>query len=574
MTTMAVKAVREVSPWSIGSGVRLRELIRLPEWLVVTGTILSVVFSLLIWLVVHYVITGIAVMFGLGWYQFGVWWAGIPCALLVPAAYWSVRVAIAARAGEAVGLWDVLRGMKRAHTLKGMWPSVMRQLKLTSRNDTDGVPPLVHLLPTPSGVTGTVVAGSIAMDSNKLVKLETELASGLFCDRVIVRPQTPSIASIRFDWGQHLRHTYRLHQLPPGPAASAEKPARIRFGVNADGTATTLVSNLSTLIGGAAGGGKSSTVWSILAGYMEQVPIRVRVVDPSGIEFAELAKVKGNGLVHDYVSDPSLPGARQMDEFWGDLEAAFNRRMHAVIQSGQRWHQPTPAEPLDITIIDELIPIAPQLRKDSTEHIVGRIAYLGRKAGFVVIALTQASQVDVIGRIRDLFPQRVSHRTPNRYITEAVLGDGAESDGGRASQLDIVHDQGVGYIAAEGVRGYMGFRSAWVSNADTKTIASNQRPIPAADTAALRQKPTSVYAFHNQQGDLLYVGIAEAGRVDDRWSEHQRSKKWWGEVARREVVDTFPDRDSAETAEALMIRRKKPRYNVQHNSDRVHVSSR
>lgn len=568
---MAVKAVREVSPWSLGSGVQLRELIVLPEWLVVTGKILSVVFGFFVWAVVHYVVTLSAAMFALGWYQFGAWWAGIPTAVLVPGAYWSVRVAFLMKVGEAKTVFGVLQGLMRGRKMQKLWQPTLFQLKLVSRADAQAVAPLTSLVPTTSGVKGQVITGAIALDSNKLVKLETELASGLFCDRVIVRPETPSIASIRFDWGQHLRKTYRLHELPPVPSAAADSPARIRFGINADGTATTLISNLSTLIGGSSGGGKSSTVWSIIAGYQEQLPIRLRIVDPSGIEFSELAKVKGNGLVHDYVSDPKLPGARSLEDFWEDLEESFNRRMQSVNLSGQRWHHPTRSEPLDITIIDELIPIAPQLRKEATEHIVGRIAYLGRKAGFVVIALTQATQVDVIGRIRDLFPQRVSHRTPNRHVTEAVLGDGAEGDGARASQLDITHDRGVGYVAAEGVRGYMGFRSAWISDAETKTIAAGDRPLAPVAVGLLKAKPTSLYAFNDDQGALLYVGIAEAERVDTRWSEHARSKKWWGEVAQKRVVDTFPDRDMAETAEALMIRNKKPRYNIQHN-DRIRES--
>jgi len=566
---MAVKPVREVSPWTLGSGVRLRELIQLPESVIVTGKLLGACAHILLWAARHYICTATTLMLLLAWYQLGSLPLAAAVSLLVPAAYWAVRIALLLRAGECATIMQVFTGIRRARKLQKAWQPTMYQLKHNSRQDPEAVPPLVHLIPTPTGVKGQVITGSIALDANKLVKEEVALASGLFCDRVIVRAFTPSIADIRFDWGQHLRNIYRFHELPPVPARTKNEPAKIRFGINADGSPATLISNLSTLIGGNAGSGKSSTAWSIIAGYQEQLPVRLRVVDPSGIEFADLGKQVGNGLVHDYVSDPKLPGARKLEDFWEDAEEAFNRRMQAVTASGKRWHEPTEAEPLDILLIDELLPIAKQLKSESTEHIVGRIAYLGRKAGFVVIALTQASQVDVIGRIRDLFPQRISHRMPNRYMTDAVLGEGAESDGARASQLDLAYDKGVAYMAAQGVRGYMGLRSAWIPDTDTKNIASALPPaIP--QLFDLNNKPTALYQFHDNQNQLLYVGIAEASRVDARWAEHARSKPWWCDVARKEVVDVYPDRDTAETAEALTIRKRRPVHNKQHNTRTFH----
>lgn len=564
-----MRAIRAVSPWSVGSGARLQELITLPRWLKITGTALSLACTFLVWCAIHYVLSGVVVMFIAGWVQFGAWWAGLMCAPIVPVAYWSCKILFILRVSEAGTVAGVLQGMWRGRGVTKAWPIVMNQLKLVSRDHHAIVPPLHHVLPTASGVKATVVTGAISMDSAKLVKLEPEIASGMFCDRVLVRSLTPSLASIRFDWGQHLRQMYGLHDLPPAPVTREGQPARIRFGVNADGNAATLVSNLSTLIGGTSGGGKSFTVWAIIAGYLEQVPLRIRVVDPFGIDFAELGKRVGDGLVHDYVSDPKLPGARKMEDFWGDLETDFNRRMESVSKSGQRWHIPTRQEPLDLLIIDELLPVAPELKKEAAGHIVGRIAYSGRKAGFAAIALTQATQVDAIGRVRDLFPQRLCHRTLNRFVTEAVLGDSAESDGARCSHLDVDNDKGVGYAAADGARGYVGYRSAFVPNSEIAQLAQGLRPVQTLQDSSLRSKPTSLYAFHDNQGELLYVGIAEAERVETRWSEHARSKKWWCDVDPKhgkKVVGTFPDRETAETAEAMAIKKHHPKYNKQHNN--------
>lgn len=558
---MAVKAVRQVSPWTIGSGVKLTEMVQWPPWLIITFKALGAVVMLAIWSVRHYVITASVVLSVACMVQ--LWhWSGVFAGVIPPATYWAAVVALTLRSSEASSVKSVLRGMWRIKKVRGMWQPVMYQLKVTSRADTEAVPPLVNTKPTDAGLTGDIVTGSVAMDSGKLVKMESAFASGFFCDRVTIRPMSPSMASVRFEWGRHLRSTFRLHELPPVVQPEG-KPAVVRFAVREDGHAATLISNLSTLVGGVSGSGKSSTMWSIIAGYAEAVPLRVRIVDPSGVEFANAKKHLGNGLIHDYVSDPKLPGARQLEDFWEDLETDFNRRMARVEKSGARWHKPTEQEPLDLLVIDEILPLVSQLRKDPTDHIAGRILYLGRKAGFVLVAASQIGQKETIGPIRDLFPQRLCHRTGNRYMTEAFLGDGAEADGAGCSTLDVERDQGVLYLSVDGAPGFTAARSAWVSDGDTAQIAQGMRPVPKVEE--LKTKPTSLYAFHNSGGELLYVGIAEKTRLQNRWKEHERSKHWWGEVQQKTELYTYPDRDMAETAEALMIKKQRPKYNKQHN---------
>lgn len=566
---MRIRPVREVSPWSLGSGVSLRELIQLPHGLVISGKILMALIASLIWMLRHYVITGTLFMLMGAYVQFGTWWLAVPLALLVPGAYWGTRIAVAMAAGEATTVPAVISGLNRARVVRRSWHRVLHELKMHSRGDAGEVPPLLGVVPTMSGFKGKVVTGSIAMDSSKLVKAEPELAAGFFCDRVIVRPVTPSMASVRFDWGQHLRQEYTLGDLPEVQQRRGT-PALVRFGVQADGSPASIVSNLSTLVGGITGSGKSSTAWALLAGYLEQVPVRVRVVDPPAMEFPKLAEAVGKGFVHSYGVDPSLvqhlmPGFSSLKDFWADLETAFTQRLRSVSEAGSRMHVPTVEEPLDITLIDELLPIAEELKKKNapTEHIVGKIAYLGRKAGFVVIALTQAAQVDTIGRIRDLFPQRLSHKTGNRFNTDAILGDGAESDGARASRLDLAHDRGVGYMAGPG--GYLGLRSAQVTASDMEQIAQGQRPVPVFGKGP---EPHSTYAFFNKNKEWLYIGIAEKDRVNVRWGEHRREKPWWNEVdevSGKVELDTYPDEPTARTAEALLIKKHKPKYNKQHN---------
>jgi len=556
---MAVKAVREVSPWTIGSGVKVWEMVTFPPWVIIIFKALGAVLALVVWAVRHYVITATVVLAVAAMVQVWAWW-GAFAGVIPPATYWTAVILLTLRGSEASSVESVVRGLWRIKTIKGMWQGVNYQLKVTSRHDTEAVPPLASTKPTDSGFTGKVITGSIAMDANKLVKLETAYASGFFVDRVTIRAESPSVCSVRFDWGQHLRSTFRLHELPPIKQSDG-KPATIRFGVRADGKAATLVSNISTLVGGVSGAGKSSTMWSIIAGYQESVPVRFRILDPSGVEFANAKKYVGKGLIRDYTSDTS---DEAMEAFWGRLEREFDARMASVERSGARWHKPTDAEPLDVLVIDELLPLVQTLKKEGTNHIAGRILYLGRKAGFVIVAASQIGQKEVVGPIRDLFPQRLCHRTGNRYMTEAFLGDGAESDGATCSTLDVERDQGVLYLAVDGLSGYSAARSAWVSDSDTDQLAQGLRPVPKAQTE-LKEKPTSLYVFHNSVGELLYVGIAESSRLQDRWKEHERSKGWWGEVSQKAEFYQYPDRSMAETAEALMIKKQRPKYNKQHN---------
>jgi len=230
-----VRPVREVSRWSLASGVRLRELITLPRGLVMTWEVLGVVFAVCVWLCRHYVVTGTAAMLLASWVQFGTLWAAVPLACLVPAAYGVVKWQQLRARTEASTVGGVAQGLARIRVLQKRWPGVMHQLRMCSR-DGSQTPPLTQAVATETGVKARVITGAIAADSQQLLKLEPQIAAGMFCDRVIVRSVSPSVASIRFDWGEHLRREYRLADLPELPPTRKGTPALIRFGVHADGT--------------------------------------------------------------------------------------------------------------------------------------------------------------------------------------------------------------------------------------------------------------------------------------------------------------------------------------------------
>lgn len=527
----------------------------------ITGNILLTLFR-------NPVLVACPVMAGCGAWLWG-WWgllAGVsPVVFLF--TYWLASVWLTSEVRTVRAVWN---GIWKMHKVREMWPHVMREVGMIGKSGDVAPYGDPHIIR--NGVKVKVITGSIAKHSSGLQKKAPDIAAGFFAARAIVKTVAPAIAELTLQWGHHLRQKYGIYDLPP-----ATSPDRVVFGITESGMPAELAYNLSVLAGGLTGSGKSSFVWSVIAGYIRAgIPIRLRVLDPSEVEFSELNKAADSPIVLDYLGGISQEAR---EKFFERIRKDMKRRMRSVVESGVREHVPTVEEPLDITIIDELLPIAVELRKGGTEHPIAEVAFLGRKAGFLVIALTQAAQVDTIGRVRDLFAQRVSFKTQNRHLTDAVLNDGAESDGARCSLLDIHHDKGVGYMASRD-GGYQQIRTAYVDNKELPALAMGRLPVPAAHSeqahATRMSKPHVLYAFFGADGGWLYVGMTVEGRHETRWAEHSREKPWWSEVADKQVIDHLPDGYLAETAEALAIRKYKPKYNKTHNKknpDRVHVPS-
>jgi len=85
--------------------------------------------------------------------------------------------------------------------------------------------------------------------------------------------------------------------------------------------------------------------------------------------------------------------------------------------------------------------------------------------------------------------------------------------------------------------------------------------LPKVDTS----KATAVYRLFDNEGVLLYVGIAVDPNI--RWRVHAREKTWWPSVSRRDV-EWFPSRPAAEAAEVTAIASESPLYNVEHSTTR------
>jgi hypothetical protein len=139
-----------------------------------------------------------------------------------------------------------------------------------------------------------------------------------------------------------------------------------------------------------------------------------------------------------------------------------------------RRHFPTVAEPVEIMLIDELLLCKKELQGGDADSPLGEVLASGRKALHIVIGCSQLGQVDVLGRIRDLFPQRICLRTRTQEMTDAVLGTSATSDGANCHRISR---KGEGYVWTDLSGVFEKFNTPLVR--ETTTIAAGGITLPA-----------------------------------------------------------------------------------------------
>lgn len=74
---------------------------------------------------------------------------------------------------------------------------------------------------------------------------------------------------------------------------------------------------------------------------------------------------------------------------------------------------------------------------------------------------------------------------------------------------------------------------------------------------------TALYRLHDEQGQLLYIGIST--KPLSRWTQHSGDKEWWPEVAALSL-DWFDSTTEARAMEAHAIRSEHPTHNVIHKT--------
>jgi S-DNA-T family DNA segregation ATPase FtsK/SpoIIIE len=455
------------------------------------------------------------------------------------------------------------------------WPNAAENAGLMMGQGADAEIPILNELEfTEFGLTARINTMNVGVPIETVARNSVKIATSIEdCRFVQVVPsEIPSVGSLHFRWADPLAQTVPLARLPLAPTG------KVAFGLTESGTPATVSLGKSLLVVGMSGAGKSSTVWALIASLIAgQVPFRLWVLDPKG--GAEFSVLKGSPLVHEYCDDPGKPAEQMIAR----LSTLMLGRL-AAIDGTARVHVPTPEAPYEILILDELLALDNVLANNRMNPL-RRILNEGRAAGVSVWASTQVPQQDTVGTLRRMFVQKLVLRTESPAMTGVVLGQDAEGLGARCSNISD-ETPGMGYAHLEFGAGYERFRSVWVPDADTITIAQGVLP-PEVETrdefmadkwsARLEEQEHILYEWRYAPAGnaLIYAGISNDGLR--RATEHLDSKKR-KHLARKgvtmSIAESFPTRSQALEYEANLIGLERPPLNTVHNPDPDHVKER
>jgi DNA segregation ATPase FtsK/SpoIIIE, S-DNA-T family len=472
---------------------------------------------------------------------------------------------------------DAARQMRQRKSLEQKWNHAI--LEGTSFVKAGGtVPPLKNVTFDAGDITARVYTGSYAIATDKFAPHLPLIAEVVGCRDIRYTSPAPGVMDLRFCFSDPLEQVVKPSDLKP------IKPGIAPFGLTDRGDVIGLpVLNKDgeaiftpLLIGGVSGSGKSSDVWSLLAGLIvAQIPVRLRVIDPAGgVELAALGEAYERGLgtdlfrVHRYTD--SAAGAEAIIK---EIRGALDGRLRSMKAKGVRLHKPTIEEPLDLLLTDELLLLG-KLLKEGVHGDMGQVKTVGRKAGFSEIACTQIGEKVQLGPMRELYPRRKCFRTNTREQTETILGSGGRADQAPAHRISD-STPGVGYSYDDTTGRMLKYRAAYFTDAQCQQIAQGEIPAGMehfitppeviADHAVYR-----LWGFPDRQGAraLLYVG--ETNEPRRRFEEHQREKEWknlvdWGWSASR--VAWYPSKAEAKKAQDDAIRAELPLRNKILNGD-------
>jgi hypothetical protein len=559
--------VRSVKARTTGSGTRLRDEIQWPKWVYYPATwalggrrwrvSVPVTVLLVAW-------SGAGIR--------GVLLLGVLAgACLYGWLRWQRRAEGAAGSGKLN-----VEDMRHRRTLQKQWGLACETGKLLGPR-TGEPPPLRQVRGDGHGTfTATVKCGEVGVPVFAIEKQTAALSEVIGCREVVATSVRPGVARLAFHWRDPIGRALPLADLPISTTAG-----HVAYGIRQDGGVATVNATQSILIGGLTRKGKSNLVWALLADLLRQgIYVDLYVSDPKGgVELDQLeAQLDIDG--------PRLLRVRQYAKTAAEtvkmLEAAekgMHARQYWMKQNGARKISPDQTNPLVVTILDETLPLTDLLKK-GTDSALGRVAYTGAAAAYVVWANTQVAQVDALGRFRDLVPQRICFATPNPQVTDSVLGQGSETMGAYCSDIQ---EPGVGYSHSEGDKVARKFRAAMVTDDETKLIAQGMLPPAVVNKAreawdrAAEGSPSGksrgarrtalyrwFYVDDPEYGDSLgYVGISYD--VIHREAQHTAGLRAFMEGNVRRETQWFPSRGEAVAAETLAIATEKPIWNKQHN---------
>lgn len=422
-------------------------------------------------------------------------------------------------------------------------------------------------------VTATVETSAHRVAASTLIKNAAQMAEIVGCRDIKITPQGRK-ANVKMMFSDPLaKITYPIDLIANDNLGDTHVP----IGVDEDGKVVGVPirdsdgGNLMvpTLVVGVTGSGKSGWLRAFIGGCLHKdIPVRLRVMDgPGGAELSAFKdgvgrETGGSVSIVRYESDPKMLG-----EMVDEQIKAMRARMELMAERGVSLHAATPEEPLDLLVIDEFLQtsISPEAKKALLR--LEDTLMLGRKAAFSVIALTQMSQKERLGPIRDLFKRRVCFAQNSATETGVVFGS---PDLAQRAPAHLIpeHTPGVHYTLAEGVRGIVKARVAYYDDdAIRQVVKGIGMPKVLPETEETGRKDWIVYRFWGHDKELLYVGKTSLWQRDQRLASHEREQPWWDEVDTNATTFEWHTTEAeAFQAETDAIKTEKPRYNKIHNT--------
>lgn len=256
---------------------------------------------------------------------------------------------------------------------------------------------------------------------------------------------------------------------PVAPLQSVEPSLQaLPLGQFEDGDIYEL-SILSThiLVGGATGAGKSSAVWSILAGlapFIQDGTAQLWAFDPKGGLELEI----GRPLFYRFVYGSRAVSMEQEAAAGLEELVSIMQERQELLRGGSRRHTATPADPHIVVIIDELAALTSYTTdRDAAKRFATALKLLlsqGRACGITVIGAVQDPRKETVP-MRDLFPTRIALRLTEAEQVDMVLADGARRAGALCDKIPA-HLAGVAYVRTDGTPTPQRVRFSYYSDDD------------------------------------------------------------------------------------------------------------
>lgn len=543
---------------SLGGDWRIRDHIILPTPLVIFLQIIRLLFR-------HWKATGLCLLFLiLTWRLSLSSYRALFICLSIPALFLLVRIARLYRQHSTIPVLGVLRGFRYIIKFSRLWSRAAQVAKLGTPSKPPPIKRIEIANPKGTSLKAFIDLGQVGNTSDELERASNHILAVMDARTSSIQKIKPGFAAFTINWADRPSAT-----LPEFITSREQVPTPL-LDLDSANTGEAMIDlGRSVLIGGETGSGKSNDIWAMLARLNQgKIPYHLYVIDPvGGVELDELE----NGPNTQVYVDRAAAADGVVRRFKQDMDdrLAWMKANHI------RRHVPTSDRPFKILIIDEII-VCKEMLKGGALSPLGDVIATGRKAGFVVWACTQLAQKEVITHIRDLFPQRIAHRTKTEELTDCILGTHATREGAHCHKITRPGD---GYVYTDELKAYVEFHAPHIIH--TRSVAQGGVPL---DPEPITRRPsryapspsdpngsngvTFVYQLFDSDLSTIpcYVGIAN--NPNRRFREHQKDKVWFHTVVhQRSILTPYPTRDEAKHEETLLIRRYNPKYNIQERDD-------